>query len=164
MRWSQIFVPTLRDDPADAEAHSHRLMLRAGMIRQLGAGLYSKLPLGWRVQRRVEAIVREEMEDRRAGVPSPRAASGRSLAPERPLGCDRDEMFRLRDRKNVEPLRVDACGPADHRGIALERRLSNAVRPLRTRRRAEIATRKFGQHRSVARSKPPLPSQMPREI
>ena len=61
MRWSQMFIPTLRDDPADAEAISHRLMLRAGLIRQLGAGIYSKLPLAERVARKVEGIVREEM-------------------------------------------------------------------------------------------------------
>jgi prolyl-tRNA synthetase len=103
MRWSQAFIPTLRDDPADAEAQSHRLMLRAGLIRQLGAGLYSKLPLGWRVQRRIEAIVREEME--RIGAqefhhPALHPAelwreSGRWDA----IG---DEMFRLRDRKKAE--------------------------------------------------------------
>jgi prolyl-tRNA synthetase len=62
MRWSQIFIPTLRDDPADAEAISHKLMLRAGLVRQLAAGVYSKLPLGLRAARKVEAIVREEME------------------------------------------------------------------------------------------------------
>ena len=61
MRWSQSFLPTLRDDPAAAEAVSHVLMLRAGLIRQLGAGLYSYLPLATRVLARIEAIVREEM-------------------------------------------------------------------------------------------------------
>lgn len=61
MRWSLIFIPTLRDDPADAEAVSHKLMLRAGLVRQLAAGVYSKLPLGYRAARKVEAIVREEM-------------------------------------------------------------------------------------------------------
>jgi prolyl-tRNA synthetase len=61
MRWSQIFIPTLRDDPADAEAVSHKLMLRAGLVRQLAAGIYSKLPLGFRASRKVEAIIREEM-------------------------------------------------------------------------------------------------------
>lgn len=62
MRWSQIFIPTLRDDPADAEAVSHKLMLRAGLVRQLAAGVYSKLPLGVRVAAKIAAIVREEME------------------------------------------------------------------------------------------------------
>ena len=62
MRWSKTFIPTLRDDPADAEAPSHVLMLRAGLIRQLAAGIYSHLPLGKRVLHKVEAIVREEMD------------------------------------------------------------------------------------------------------
>ncbi len=61
-RLSQSFVPTLKDPPADAEALSHKLMVRAGLIRQLGAGLWSYLPAGWRVHRKVEAVIREEME------------------------------------------------------------------------------------------------------
>jgi prolyl-tRNA synthetase len=61
-RFSQTFLPTLKDAPADAEALSHKLMVRAGLIRQMGAGLWSYLPAGWRVHRRVEAILREEME------------------------------------------------------------------------------------------------------
>jgi prolyl-tRNA synthetase len=61
-RLSQAFVPTLKDAPADAEAISHKLMVRAGLIRQLGAGLWTYLPAGWRVERKVEGIVREEME------------------------------------------------------------------------------------------------------
>ena len=61
MRYSQLFVPTLKETPADAEIVSHQLMLRAGMIRRLAAGLYSWLPLGLRVLRKVEQVVREEM-------------------------------------------------------------------------------------------------------
>jgi prolyl-tRNA synthetase len=61
-RLSQTFLPTLKDPPADAEATSHKLMVRAGLIRQLGAGLWTYLPTGWRVQRKVEGIIREEME------------------------------------------------------------------------------------------------------
>src|SRR3954469_11429056 len=61
-RASQLFLPTLRDAPADAEAVSHKLLVRAGYIRQVGAGLWSFLPLGWRVHRKVEQIVREEMD------------------------------------------------------------------------------------------------------
>jgi prolyl-tRNA synthetase len=61
-RLSQAFLPTLKDAPADAEAISHKLMVRAGLIRQLGAGLWTYLPAGWRVERKVEAILREEME------------------------------------------------------------------------------------------------------
>jgi prolyl-tRNA synthetase len=61
-RLSQTFLPTLKDPPADAEAISHKLMVRAGLIRQVGAGLWTYLPAGWRVERKVERIIREEME------------------------------------------------------------------------------------------------------
>src|SRR3954447_2211333 len=62
VRASTLFLPTLRDDPADAEAVSHRLLVRGGYIRQVGAGLWTFLPLGWRVHRKVEQIIREEMD------------------------------------------------------------------------------------------------------
>lgn len=62
MRMSKLHVPTLKEDPADAEVISHKLMLRAGMIRKLTAGIYSYLPLGYRSLRKVEQIVREEMD------------------------------------------------------------------------------------------------------
>ncbi len=62
MRWSKLFIPTLRDAPADAEAASHALLVRGGFIRQLHAGHYSLLPLGWRVHKKVENIVRQEMD------------------------------------------------------------------------------------------------------
>jgi prolyl-tRNA synthetase len=61
-RASQLFLPTLRDAPADADAVSHKLLVRAGYIRQVGAGLWTYLPLGWRVHRKVEQIVRDEMD------------------------------------------------------------------------------------------------------
>jgi prolyl-tRNA synthetase len=62
MRLSQLFVPTLRDDPAEAEVASHRLLLRAGFIRQVAAGVYTTLPLGLRAMRRIEHVIREEMD------------------------------------------------------------------------------------------------------
>ncbi len=62
MRLSSLFFTTLRDDPADAEMPSHRLLVRAGYMRQLGSGIYSLLPLGFRVNKRVEQVVREEMD------------------------------------------------------------------------------------------------------
>ena len=65
MRFSQSFIPTMRQDPGEAEVVSHRLMLRAGMIRKVAAGIYSYLPLGLRVIRKIETIIREEMN--RAG-------------------------------------------------------------------------------------------------
>ena len=61
-RQSALFLPTLREDPADAEAVSHRLLVRAGLIRQVGAGLWTYLPAGWRVHEKVVQIVREEMD------------------------------------------------------------------------------------------------------
>ncbi|MEP6568861.1 MAG: proline--tRNA ligase [Acidobacteriota bacterium] len=101
MRWSQYFIPTLREDPADAEVVSHKLLLRAGLIRQLGAGIYSYLPLAQRVALKVMAILREEMN--RVGgqeffLPALHPAeiwkeSGRWDA----IG---EEMFRLKDRKD----------------------------------------------------------------
>ncbi|HEY6233198.1 MAG TPA: proline--tRNA ligase [Pyrinomonadaceae bacterium] len=101
MRWSQYFIPTLREDPADAEVVSHKLLLRAGWIRQLGAGIYSYLPLAQRVALKVMAILREEM-NRIGGqeffLPALHPAeiwkeSGRWDA----IGA---EMFRLKDRKD----------------------------------------------------------------
>ncbi|HYP57498.1 MAG TPA: proline--tRNA ligase, partial [Beijerinckia sp.] len=66
MRLSRYFLPILRENPKEAEIVSHRLMLRAGMIRQEAAGIYAWLPLGWRVLQKVGQIVREEMD--RAGA------------------------------------------------------------------------------------------------
>ena len=61
-RASQLFLPTLRDDPADAEAASHKLLVRGGYVRQVSAGVWTFMPLGWRVHRKVEQIIREEMD------------------------------------------------------------------------------------------------------
>lgn len=103
MRWSHYFVPTLREDPADAEVVSHKLLLRAGMVRQLAAGIYSYLPLAYRVMQKIMTIIREEM-NRIGGqeflLPAlnPREIweeSGRWTA----MG---DNMFRLRDRKGAD--------------------------------------------------------------
>ena len=62
MRWTQTFIPTLKEVPSDAEVPSHQLMLRSGLIRQLMAGAYTYMPLGWRAVRKVSEIVREEMD------------------------------------------------------------------------------------------------------
>jgi len=66
MRFSRMYIPTLKEDPTEAEVISHKLMLRAGMIRRLAAGIYAYLPLGLMAVRNVEQIVREEMN--RAGA------------------------------------------------------------------------------------------------
>ncbi|MEE8471843.1 MAG: proline--tRNA ligase, partial [Dehalococcoidia bacterium] len=65
MRFSKLFGKTLRQVPSEADTASHQLLLRAGMVHQLAAGVYSYLPLGWRVLKKIENIVREEMD--RAG-------------------------------------------------------------------------------------------------
>src|SRR3954469_21238501 len=62
MRASQLLIPTLKETPADADIPSHRFMLRAGLIRRLAAGIYTWLPLGLRVLRKVETIIREELD------------------------------------------------------------------------------------------------------
>jgi len=62
VRASQLFLPTLRDDPADADVASHKLLVRGGFIRQVGAGLWTYMPLGWRVHQKVVQIIREEMD------------------------------------------------------------------------------------------------------
>ena len=62
MRLSHLFFTSLRDDPNDAEMASHRLLVRAGYVRQLGTGIYSLLPLGFRVNKRVEQVIREEQD------------------------------------------------------------------------------------------------------
>ncbi|MCD6548858.1 MAG: proline--tRNA ligase [Thermodesulfobacterium sp.] len=62
MRWSKFFIPTLREDPSEAEVISHKLLLRAGMIRKLASGIYNFLPLGFRALKKIENIVRQEMD------------------------------------------------------------------------------------------------------
>jgi prolyl-tRNA synthetase len=62
MRLSQLFFASLRDDPAEAEMVSHKLLVRAGYVRQLGAGIYSLLPLGYRVQHAIEEVIRQEID------------------------------------------------------------------------------------------------------
>ena len=62
MRWSQTFIPTLKESPSDAEIISHKLLLRAGLVRKLTGGLYTFLPMGLRVLRKIEQIIREELD------------------------------------------------------------------------------------------------------
>jgi prolyl-tRNA synthetase len=76
MRMSNLFGRTLRENPADAELPSHALLVRAGMIRALAAGVYSYLPLGWRVIHKIEQIIREDMAGTRALPGSWRARYG----------------------------------------------------------------------------------------
>jgi prolyl-tRNA synthetase len=99
-RLSQSFIPTLKDPPSDAEAVSHKLMVRAGLIRQLGAGLWTYLPAGWRVHRKVEAVIREEMESigcQEMLMPILQPAD----AWEKTGRYSIDELFKLEDRRGA---------------------------------------------------------------
>src|SRR5947209_19269073 len=103
MRWTQTFIPTLKETPADAEITSHKLLLRAGLVRKRTGGLYTFLPLGLRALRKVGQIVREEMN--RAGAlevlmpalqpPEIWQKSGR-------YETARDVLFKVRDRAKKE--------------------------------------------------------------
>src|ERR1700722_1574443 len=103
MRWSQLHIPTLREDPADADAASHRLLVRAGFIRQLMAGHYSMLPLGMKVRAKIINVIREELDAIGAQemlMPCMHPAqlwikSGR-------LAVMGEEIFRLKDRKGAD--------------------------------------------------------------
>jgi len=103
VRWSNLFVPTLRDVPGDAEAASHKLLLRGGFARQLHSGHYSMLPLGWRVHQKIAAIIRlhiDALGGQEFHLPAMHPArlwqqSGRWEV----MG---DEMFRLQDRKGAD--------------------------------------------------------------
>jgi prolyl-tRNA synthetase len=100
-RLSQTFLPTLKDPPSDAEAVSHKLMVRAGLIRQLGAGLWTYLPAGWRVHRKVEAVIREEMEG--IGCQEMLMPVLQPAEPWKKTGrYGIDELFKLEDRKGAE--------------------------------------------------------------
>jgi len=100
-RASQLFLPTLREGPADAEAVSHKLLVRGGFIRQVSAGLWTLMPIGWRVHRKIEQIIREEMDaiggqEMLMPVLTPSElweATGRVAIP---------EIFRLKDRTGRE--------------------------------------------------------------
>jgi prolyl-tRNA synthetase len=99
-RLSRTFLPTLKDPPSDAEAVSHKLMVRAGLIRQLGAGLWTYLPAGWRVVRKVEAILREEMEG--IGCQEMLMPVLQPAEPWRQTGrYEIDELFKLEDRRGA---------------------------------------------------------------
>ena len=138
-RASQLFLPTLREPPADAEAASHQLLVRGGFIRQVAAGVWTFLPLGWRVHRKIERIVREEMDA---------------------IGCQEmlmpvltpielwqqtkrdfiEELFRLRDRKGADyvlPLTHEETTTFHAREIQSYRQLPQMLYHFQTKERDE---------------------------
>ena len=132
---SELFLRTLRDDPADAEVPSHKLLIRAGYIRPIAPGLYSWLPLGLRVLRRIESIVREEMV----------AIGGQeilfpALLPRAPYEATNrwteygDGVFRLKDRRDNDYLLVVTCADMESYNAFCRRVLANDhdIRRFRT--------------------------------
>ena len=105
MRWSKAFLPVLKESPADAQIVSHKLMLRAGLVRQTAAGIYAWLPLGYRVLKKIEQIVREEQD--RAGAQEMLMPTLQSAELWRASGryeAYGPEMLRIRDRHDREML------------------------------------------------------------
>src|SRR3954462_3787176 len=105
LRLSTLFLRALREDPADAEVPSHRLLVRAGYIRRAAPGIYTWLPLGLRVLRKIEDIIREEMD----GIGA-QELSFPALLPKEPYEATNrwtdygDSIFRLQDRKDGDYL------------------------------------------------------------
>jgi prolyl-tRNA synthetase len=116
MRWSRAFLPVLKESPADAQIVSHRLMLRAGLVRQTAAGIYAWLPLGFRVLKKIEQIVREEQD--RAGaqeVLMPTLQSAELWRESGRYDAYGPEMLRIRDRHDREML----YGPTNEEMITM---------------------------------------------
>ncbi|MSY65352.1 MAG: proline--tRNA ligase, partial [Actinobacteria bacterium] len=105
LRMSTLLLRTLRDDPADAEVASHRLLVRAGFVRRIAAGIYSWLPLGYRTYRKIENVVRQEMDA--AGF---QEVHFPALLPKEPYEATNrwqeygPDLFRLKDRKGNDFL------------------------------------------------------------
>jgi prolyl-tRNA synthetase len=148
MRGTQLFLPTLREVPAEAEVLSHQLMLRAGMIRKLASGVYTMLPLGNRVLRKIENIIREEME---------RQGSQELLMPTlQPAELWREsgrwdvygpELMRLKDRHNRDfclgPTHEEVITDLVRREVKSHRQLPLNLYQIQTKFRDEIRPR-FG--------------------
>ena len=147
-RLSRLLVPTLREDPADAEVASHRLMVRSGMIRQVARGIYDLLPLGLRAVRRVETIVREEMD--RAGAQEilmPAVIPGELWRESGRWERYGPELLRMRDRYDREfcfgPTHEEVVTDLVRREIRSYRELPKNLYQIQVKFRDEIRPR-FG--------------------
>jgi len=152
MRVSNLFMPTMREIPADAEVMSHQLMLRAGLIRKHASGIYAFLPLGYRVVRKIENIIREEMEA--AGVQEllmPALLPSESLQASDRWDMYGPEMFRLKDRNNRDfclgPTHEEAFADTVRNGARSYKDLPLMLYQIQTKFRDERRPR-FGVIRS----------------
>ena len=138
-RASKLFLPTLREAPADAEAINHKLLVRGGFVRQVTGGVWTFLPLGWRVHRKIEQIIREEMDGIGAQemlmpVLTPFELwqqSGRDFIP---------ELFRLKDRKGAEyvlPMTHEETVTFHARELQSYRQLPQVLYHISTKERDE---------------------------
>lgn len=152
MRYSQLFIPTLREVPAEAEIESHKLMIRAGLLRKFASGIYNFLPLGYRVFRKIECIIREEMENQggqelhmSALIPAEvLQESGR-------WSVFGPEMFKLKDRNNREfclgPTHEESFTVSVRNEVRSYKQLPQILYQIQTKFRDEIRPR-FGVMRS----------------
>ena len=148
MRYSEMFLPTTREIPSDAETASHQLMLRAGMIRKLTSGIYSYLPLGYRVIKKIEKIVREEMD--RAGAQEvflPAVQPSELWKESGRWDLYGKELLRLKDRHNrdycVGPTHEEVMTDLVRNEIQTYRQLPKNLYQIQTKFRDEIRPR-FG--------------------
>jgi prolyl-tRNA synthetase len=148
MRFSKAFIPTIKETPAEAEVISHKLLLRAGMIRKVAAGVYAYLPLGWRVMRKIEGIVREEMD--RAGaleVNLPALSPAELWQETGRWNVYGKELFRLKDRHDRDfclgPTHEEVITDLFRREVRSYRQLPINLYQIQTKFRDEIRPR-FG--------------------
>ncbi len=152
MRWSRAFIPTLKEDPSDAEIVSHKLMVRAGLMRRLANGIFSFLPLGWRVVRKVETIVREEMD--RTGALEllmPIMHPGELWMETGRWGVYGKELFRVTDRHErkfaLGPTHEEVITDIVRREVRSYRDLPITMYQIQTKFRDEVRPR-FGVMRA----------------
>jgi len=152
MRMSRLLAPTLREDPTEAEIVSHKLMLRAGLIRKLTSGVYSFLPLGWRIIRKIEQIVREEMD--RSGaleVKLPAILPSELWKETGRWDVYGKELFRIKDRHDREfclgPTHEEIITDMVRNNVKSYRELPLNLYQIQTKYRDEIRPR-FGVMRA----------------
>ena len=150
--WTRTLIPTLREDPAEAEVPSHRLMLRCGLIRQLSAGFYTYLPLGWRALAKAIEIIRQEMDAAGAAELFMPAIEPLELLAE--TGRDRDygdDLFRLQDRRGrasaLAPTHEEVITEALRASVSSYKQLPLTLYQIQTKFRDEPRPR-FGVLRS----------------
>ena len=148
MLQTKLFVPTLKEAPQNAEVKSHRLLTRAGLIKQTASGIYTYLPLGWRVMRKIEKIVREEHDERGASELLMPALQPRDLWEESGRWSEYGpELMRLKDRKERDfllgPTHEEVITSIVRDHIDSYKRLPLALYQIQTKYRDELRPR-FG--------------------